>query len=96
MGFDYYDLIHDSPGSLYYCKTLEILEKYPLDKRSGFVRLIKNMIFDCCLSKRKVLKIIKSFSPVLEVEYEIIASKFGDKMLEYVDLNYGAVSEIIS
>lgn len=97
MGFDYYDIIYEDNESLYQEKTKEIVKNLP-NKKNTTYNLIKTSaknIFGKNLEKEAIVKKIKFFSPVLENEYDMVASKFSFNFPEYIDWNYGVMEKMI-
>ncbi|VVS95297.1 tdp-n-acetylfucosamine:lipid ii n-acetylfucosaminyltransferase [Desulfoluna spongiiphila] len=97
MGYDYYDLIVDNRYSLYFEETEKILKKYEIKnkiKLDIFKRFIKKLLHKK-INKKDIIKKIDYFSPVLEVEYDLISEKFKTKFPKYVSWNYHTTSKLI-
>lgn len=97
MGFDYYDIIYENDESLYQEKTKYIVNNLINNKNTAnypIKKLAKN-IFGKNLEKKEIVKKIKFFSPVLENEYNMVASKFSFNFPNYIDWNYGSTAKMI-
>jgi len=95
MGYDYYDLIYNNSGFLYGEKTLGLIKIFSEKKRGSYIRVLLSWIRSKVLNKKKLLRKLKAFSPVLEEEYDIISSKYDLGGTRYLSWNYGAVSDAI-
>lgn len=97
MGFDYYDIVYEDNRSLYQEKTEDIVKNLT-NKKNTTNYLVKSLakgIFGKNLAKEAIVKKIKFFSPVLENEYDVVASKFSFNFPEYIDWNYSVMEEMI-
>ena len=96
-GYDYYDLIYEGPNWMYQEKTRAIVEELT-HKKNSVLTIFKQYILKQIalkilyrnLDKKMIVEKINFFSPVLENEYNIVASKFGSSFPEYVAWNYGS------
>lgn len=97
MGFDYYDIIYEDNESLYQEKTKEIVKNLTNKKNTTkyLAKTIAKSIFGKNLEKKTIIEKIKFFSPVLENEYDTVASKFSFNFPSYIDWNYGSTAEMI-
>lgn len=98
-GYDYYDLIYEDPNDLYQEKTRAIVKSLTPKKNSivrNMLRPVANKIFYNNLSKKALIEKINFFAPVLENEYELVASKFDSSFPEYVAWNYGSSADYYS
>lgn len=99
-GYDYYDLIYEDPDMLYQEKTRAIVKDLTPKKNDSAIRdtlkrVAKRMIYHNS-SKRTLVKKISFFSPVLENEYRMIASKFDSPFPRYAAWNYGTSSDFLN
>ncbi|MDA0524842.1 TDP-N-acetylfucosamine:lipid II N-acetylfucosaminyltransferase [Methanococcoides alaskense] len=97
MGYDYYDLIYENPECLYQKRTRDIVKNLHIKKKSndGILKQIANNILHKQLEKKSIVEKINFFAPVLENEYEMVASKFAFNFPNYVDWNYGSTVRMI-
>lgn len=101
MGGDYYDIIYEDSESLYQEQTKEIVKnltviKSPNSKKinSDLKQLARSILYKS-FDKKAIIEKIDFFAPVLENEYDIVASKFNFNFPDYVDWNYGISSKMI-
>lgn len=100
MGSDYYDLIYENSESLYQEQTKEIVKNLTIMKSSSkkinsYLKQLARNIICKNFDKHVIIEKIGFFSPVLENEYDIVASKFNLNFPDYVDWNYGISSKMI-
>lgn len=99
-GYDYYDLIYEDPNMLYQEKTRAIVKYLTSKKNDSAIRdtpkrIAKRMIYSNN-NKKTLVKKISFFSPVLENEYRMVASKFDSPFPRYAAWNYGGSFEFLS
>ncbi|AKB23276.1 TDP-N-acetylfucosamine:lipid II N-acetylfucosaminyltransferase [Methanosarcina sp. WH1] len=97
MGLDYYDIIYEDRESLYQEQTKDIIKGLAKKKNStsNLLKRLAKSIFYKNLEKKAIVEKINFFAPVLENEYDMVASKFKSNFPDYVNWNYGSTSEII-
>ncbi len=91
-GGDYYDLIYEDRNLMYQEKTRAIVNELLANKNPviPLSKKIARKIFYTRLDKKALVEKINFFAPVLENEYNMVASKFGSSFPEYVAWNYGS------
>jgi dTDP-N-acetylfucosamine:lipid II N-acetylfucosaminyltransferase len=97
MGYDYYDIIYEDHESLYQEKTKDIVKNLT-NKNKPKNNLLKQLtkgIFFKNPEKKEIVKKINFFAPVLENEYDMVASKFSSNFPDYIDWNYGSTARLI-
>jgi len=97
MGYDYYDIIYEDPESLYQEQTKEIVKNLN-NKRVTINNLrgqLSKRLFYKDLDKKAIVEKIDFFAPVLENEYDMVASKFSINFPDYIDWNYGSTVKIL-
>ncbi|AKB33077.1 4-alpha-L-fucosyltransferase [Methanosarcina siciliae HI350] len=96
MGHDYYDIIYENHESLYQEQTKDIVKNLTNKENSTdnlLNRLAKN-IFYKKIEKKTIVGKINFFAPVLENEYDIVASKFNSNFPAFIAWNYGGTAMI--
>ncbi|TAJ43695.1 TDP-N-acetylfucosamine:lipid II N-acetylfucosaminyltransferase [Methanofollis fontis] len=96
-GYDYYNLIYEDRNWLYQEQTKAIIGELDSNQNSlltiskqRILRPIGRKIFYNYFDKKAIVEKINFFAPVLENEYNIVASIFGSSFPEYVAWNYGS------
>ena len=96
-GYDYYDLIYEDRNWLYQEKTRAIVNELTQNGSSAVTTHMKHALKQLArkalynnLDKKAIVEKINFFAPVLENEYNMVASKFGSSFPEYVAWNYGS------
>lgn len=97
-GGDYYDLIYEDRNLMYQEKTRAIVNELLANKNPviPLSKKIARKIFYTRLDKKALVEKINFFAPVLENEYNMVASKFGSSFPEYVAWNYGSSAALFN
>lgn len=97
MGYDYYDIIYEDNESLYQEKTKDIVKNLNINrkKNSNLLGQLSKRLFYKDFSKKTIIEKIDFFAPVLDNEYDMVASKFSSYFPDYIDWNYGNATTII-
>lgn len=102
-GYDYYDLIYEDRNWLYQEKTRAIVNELTQNgssaitthKKHALKQLARKVLYNN-LDKKAIVEKINFFAPVLENEYNMVASKFGSSFPEYVAWNYGSSAALFN
>ncbi|MCH2556034.1 MAG: TDP-N-acetylfucosamine:lipid II N-acetylfucosaminyltransferase [Alcanivorax sp.] len=93
MGFDYYDLIYKDSEDMLMPRTRSIVGAMNPKKKScvkELKRFLRYIVYKGGRNKKKTIKNIKWFAPVLESEYEMVRKMYhGESFPMYLDWNYG-------
>lgn len=102
-GYDYYDLIYEDRNWLYQEKTRAIVNELTQNgssavtthKKHALKQLARKVLYTN-LDKKALVEKINFFAPVLENEYNMVASKFGSSFPEYIAWNYGSSAALFN
>lgn len=95
-GGDYYDYIIDNKFDLFLYKTQELAKELDKNqdnsKKFDIKMIVKRVIFNR-LNREKAIERINFFSPVLDIEYEMLNRKHNFFRAEFIRWNYGELND---
>lgn len=100
MGYDYYDIITSAPSDLLKPETLAAHNSSTSRLRKSPKKLVQGVL-DRVLRpnfrrKRKLIKKIDLFAPVLQSEYPILKKAVGEEPFpKYIQWNYGKIADFV-
>lgn len=100
MGYDYYDLLTNSPLDLLKPETLAFQRPVTFSLKRTPKQLIKDIIrrglHPNAKNKRQLIQKIDLFAPVLQSEYHLVKDAVGIKNFpEYARWNYGKIADLV-
>jgi len=99
MGYDYYDLLTETPLDLLKPQSKKLHNPASRLFRKGPFKIIKGIINRALhpntRSKKSLIKRIDLFAPVLESEYLLIKSALKAPFPQYVRWNYGKIADLV-
>lgn len=102
MGFDYYDIVFSSRWEMIKKVTKSKVDisqssvRFKDMKMFNFLKSLRNIIiYPKAKNKKKWIKRVDFFCPVLESEFYLVKEEIKDWKAEYIDWNYGNSAELV-